>query len=65
MDLSDPTRPGISCPNAWNSSSSGWNRSAAAGTRSVSSARAVSMCTVAVIPGFSFNPGFGTLMIVV
>jgi hypothetical protein len=31
----------------------------------VSSARAVSMCTVAVIPGFSFNSGFGAPMIVV
>ena len=49
-------RSGISCPMP-GKILSGLNRSAAAGTRNVSSSRAVSMCTVAVIPGLSFAPG--------
>ena len=56
---------GSSWPSAANRSASGLKRIAAIGTFRASSTRAVSMLTVAVMPGFSFAPGFGTVIIVV
>jgi hypothetical protein len=42
----------------------GRNRVAAAGIRRTFVLRAISMITFAVMPGFSFNCAFGTLMTV-
>ena len=52
-------------PSCSNTSAVGRKRSAAFGTRSTSSARAISIVTFAVMPGLSFSSGFGTSMTVV
>jgi hypothetical protein len=56
---------GVLCPSAANNSGVGWKRSAALGTRSTSSLRAISKVTFAVMPGFSFRSGLGTSITVV
>ena len=48
------------CPSAANISFVGRKRSAEFGTRSTLFRRAISMLTLAVMPGFSFSSGFGT-----